>query len=111
VPDARVLFGGDLIEQGAPPSFGDSFPMDWPDTVERLLPLGTGAVVPGHGKVGDRSFLEEQLDAFRALAVLAREVHAGNRSVAEAIAASPFGPRTPEDAFERALAQLRGELD
>jgi glyoxylase-like metal-dependent hydrolase (beta-lactamase superfamily II) len=61
VPDANVLFGGDLIEQGAPPSFGDGFPMDWPATVEGLLPLATGAVVPGHGQVGDRSFLEDQL--------------------------------------------------
>ena len=110
VPDAKVLFAGDLIEQGAPPSFDDSFPMDWPATVEGLLPLATGAVVPGHGKVGDRSFLEDQLAAFRGLANLAHEVHAGNRSIEDAIGASPFGPRTPRDAFERALAQLRGEL-
>jgi glyoxylase-like metal-dependent hydrolase (beta-lactamase superfamily II) len=111
VPDANVLFGGDLIEQGAPPSFGDGFPMDWPATVEGLLPLATGAVVPGHGQVGDRSFLEDQLSAFRELANLAREIHAGGRSIDEAITASPFGPRTPRDAFERALAQLSGELD
>ncbi|HJP87580.1 MAG TPA: MBL fold metallo-hydrolase [Candidatus Limnocylindrales bacterium] len=111
VPDAQVLFGGDLIEQGAPPSFGDSFPMDWPATVERLLPLATGAVVPGHGKVGGRTFVEEQLSAFQGLAALALEVHDGGRSIEDAIAKSPFGPKTPRDAFERAIAQLRGELD
>jgi glyoxylase-like metal-dependent hydrolase (beta-lactamase superfamily II) len=111
VPDADVLFAGDLIENGAPPSFGDGYPMDWPATVERLLPLATGAVVPGHGNVGDRSFLEAQIAAFRGLAELARELHAGRTSLEAAIAASPFGPRTPRDAFERALAQLRDELD
>lgn len=111
VPDANVLFAGDLIENGAPPSFGDSFPLDWPATVEQLLPLATGAVVPGHGAVGDRGFLDDQLAAFRGLARLAREILAGATSIEAAIAAAPFGPRTPRDAFERALAQLRGELD
>ncbi len=111
VPDARVLFSGDLIEEGSPPSFGDSFPLDWPATLERLLPLATGAVVPGHGKVGDREFIASQLADMRGLVALARQVHADGLTVDEAIAASPFGPRTPRDAFERALAQLRGELD
>ena len=110
VPDANVLFAGDLLEQGAPPSFGDSFPLEWPDTVERLRSLATGAVVPGHGAVGDRAFVEEQLTAFRRLVELSRAVQDGSLDVAGAIAASPFGPTTPSEAFERALAQLRGEL-
>src|SRR5439155_572095 len=38
IPDADVLFAGDLLEEGAPPSFGDSFPLEWPATVEQLLP-------------------------------------------------------------------------
>lgn len=111
VPDANVLFAGDLIENGAPPSFGDSYPLDWPATVERLLPLATGVVVPGHGPVGDRGFLEQQITAFRELATLARQIHADTSSMEAAVAAAPFGPQTPRDAFERALAQLRGELD
>jgi glyoxylase-like metal-dependent hydrolase (beta-lactamase superfamily II) len=110
VPDANVLFAGDLIENGSPPSFSQGYPIDWVATVERLLPLGTGAVVPGHGAVGDRAFLQGQLAAFRGVADLAREVYGGSRSIEDAIAASPFGPETPRDAFERALAELRGEL-
>jgi glyoxylase-like metal-dependent hydrolase (beta-lactamase superfamily II) len=110
VPDAKVLFAGDLIENGAPPSFGDGYPIEWPDAVERLLPLATGAVVPGHGAIGDRAFVEHQLAAFRGLADLAREVQDGSLNIEAALAGSPFGPRTPRDAFERALAQLRGEL-
>ena len=111
VPDARVLFAGDLIEEGSPPSFGDSFPLDWPATLEGLLPLATGAVVPGHGAIGDRAFIAAQLEAMRGLVALARKVHDDGLAIEEAITASPFGPRTPRDAFERALAQLRGELD
>src|SRR5262245_15198956 len=37
VPDTDVLFAGDLLENGAPPYFGDGFPIDWPATVEGLL--------------------------------------------------------------------------
>ena len=111
VPDANVLFAGDLLEAGAPPSFGDSFPLEWPDTVERLLPLATGAVVPGHGAVGDRAFVEEQLAAFRRLVELSRAINDGSLDLQGAVAASPFGPETPRTAFDRALAPLRGELD
>ncbi len=111
VPDADVLFAGDLIEEGSPPSFADSFPLDWPATLEALMPLATGAVVPGHGKIGDRAFVESQLEDMRGLVALARRVHDDALSIEDAIDASPFGPRTPRDAFERALAQVRGELD
>jgi glyoxylase-like metal-dependent hydrolase (beta-lactamase superfamily II) len=110
VPDANVLFAGDLVENGAPPSFGDGYPIEWPDAVERLLPLASGAVVPGHGGIGDRAFVEEQLSSFRRLASLARQIHAGEATIEDGLAAQPFGPDTPRDAFERALAQLR-ELD
>ena len=111
VPDAAVLFAGDLLENDAIPSFGDSYPIDWPIAVEALLALATGAVVPGHGSIGDCAFVESQLAAFHGLADLARRVQEGSLDLVGAITASPFGPGTPRDAFERALAQLRGELD
>lgn len=116
VPDAAepgrsVLFAGDLLEEGATPSFGDAYPMDWPDTVEKLLPLAAGAVVPGHGAVGDRAFVETQLAELRALAALARRVHAGELDVEAAVVASPYPPEASRGPLRRALAQLRGELD
>lgn len=109
VTDAGVLFAGDLLEAEAPPSFGDSYPLEWPDTVRRLLPLVRGAVVPGHGAVGDRSFVEDQLADFLSIAALARDVHKGRLSLEEALAEAPFGAAA-RDAFGRALPQLRGEL-
>ena len=110
VPDARVLFAGDLLENDASPSFGQSYPLDWPGAIERLVPLATGAVVPGHGSVGDRAFVEGQLTAQREIAALARRIHAGELDLEAAIAAAPFGGGATRDAFERGLAQLRGEL-
>lgn len=111
IPDARVVFAGDLLEGGATPYFGDGYPLDWPATVSRLLDLVRGPVVPGHGAVGDRAFVEDQLAAFLEIARLGREVRAGRLSLDAAIDASPFGPATSREPLERALAQLRGELD
>lgn len=67
-----VVFAGDLVEQGAPPSFGDSFPLDWPETVDALLRLVEGAVVPGHGQVVDASFVREQRAVLQSVADAAR---------------------------------------
>ena len=77
VPDAEVLFAGDLVENGAPPYFGDGYPMEWPATVERLVELVTGAVVPGHGDVGDRGFAVRSMVEIRTIAELATLVHQG----------------------------------
>src|SRR4030042_1829872 len=60
VPDAGVLFAGDLIEESSPPYFQDSYPLEWPDTVVALLEMAQGPVVPGHGAVVDRAFVAAQ---------------------------------------------------
>jgi glyoxylase-like metal-dependent hydrolase (beta-lactamase superfamily II) len=110
VPDTGVVFAGDLIENGATPAFEDSFPLEWPETVARLAERVHGSVVPGHGDVADRAFVDEQLAAFLEIARLGREVTAGRITLEDAIAASPFDPETSRDPLERTLAQLRGEL-
>jgi len=48
-----VTFAGDLVEEGSPPSFGDSFPVSWFDTIGRLAAAAGTVVVPGHGDVVD----------------------------------------------------------
>jgi glyoxylase-like metal-dependent hydrolase (beta-lactamase superfamily II) len=114
VPGAGVVFAGDLVENGAVPSFGDAYPLDWPVTTAAIAPLVEGVVVPGHGDLGDRSFVEEQAAALAALAKLARHVHAGELTLEDAIAASPFEAYPPEDIrrpLERALRQLGDSLD
>ncbi|MTD56859.1 MBL fold metallo-hydrolase [Amycolatopsis pithecellobii] len=58
VPDAGVLFAGDLVEQGAPPEIG--YPADWPSAIDELLALHPGTVVPGHGEPVDAAFVRRQ---------------------------------------------------
>jgi glyoxylase-like metal-dependent hydrolase (beta-lactamase superfamily II) len=111
VPDADVLFAGDLVENGAPPFFGDGYPMEWPATVERLVELVTGAVVPGHGDVGDRGFAVRSMVEIRTIAELATLVHQGTLDLSTAVLRTPYPADTALEPLERALAQLRGELD
>jgi glyoxylase-like metal-dependent hydrolase (beta-lactamase superfamily II) len=110
VPDVHVIFAGDLVEQGGPPSFEDSYPMDWPGTLERLLEVALGPVVPGHGEVVSRAFVEGQLADLSALAQLARRVRFDGGSANDALPLSPFPATVARTALLRAFAQLAGEL-
>jgi glyoxylase-like metal-dependent hydrolase (beta-lactamase superfamily II) len=66
VPDAGVLFAGDLVEQGAPPSVGaDAHPATWPDALDLLLILRPHTIVPGHGDPVDAAFVARQRDDLR----------------------------------------------
>jgi glyoxylase-like metal-dependent hydrolase (beta-lactamase superfamily II) len=110
VPDAHVLFAGDLVEQGGPPSFEDSYPLDWPGTLGRMLDMVDGAVVPGHGEPVGKAFVEGQLADLSALAQLARRVRFDGGSVSDALPLSPFPAAAARNAMVRAFAQLAGEL-
>lgn len=91
VPDAEVVFAGDLVEQGAPPAIGqDAYPLEWPDTLDVLLRLEPRVVVPGHGDPVDRAFARTQRDELARLAELLRAVRAGELAVAEALRRSPY---------------------
>ncbi len=61
VPEADVIFAGDLLEQSGPPAFGEDCHLkDWPSAVDGILGLvdeGT-VIVPGHGDVCDPSVLD-----------------------------------------------------
>jgi glyoxylase-like metal-dependent hydrolase (beta-lactamase superfamily II) len=111
VGDGSVIFAGDLIENNAPPYFGDGYPLEWPATVERLVDLVTGTVVPGHGDVGDRGFAVRSMVEIRAIAELATLVHEGSLGLDDAVLRTPYPADAARDPLERALKQLRGELD
>jgi glyoxylase-like metal-dependent hydrolase (beta-lactamase superfamily II) len=106
VPDAGVLFVGDLLENGAPPSFGDSFPAAWAETARRLVDLRAATYVPGHGDPADHRFAEGQAAALAALAEIARQVVAGSMGGDEALRRSPFPAATSRVALERARLEL-----
>ena len=63
VPDADVVFAGDLIESAGPPSFGqDAVSDEWAGTLDGLVGLMTErtVAVPGHGDPVNREFVFSQ---------------------------------------------------
>lgn len=106
VPDASVVFAGDLLENAPAPGFGDSYPVAWVDTGRALLELVDGTVVPGHGDPFDIAFAEAQVGQLAELATLAREAVSGVIGLDEAVRRSPFPPEATGEALDRARQEL-----
>jgi glyoxylase-like metal-dependent hydrolase (beta-lactamase superfamily II) len=108
VPDANVLVAGDLVEEGAPPSFGDSYPLEWPQAVAELLELTTRetVIVPGHGDIVDTAFVRAQHDQLAALAWLIRDGHADGQPAERVASRAPFGERAALPAVRRGYREL-----
>jgi glyoxylase-like metal-dependent hydrolase (beta-lactamase superfamily II) len=108
VADAEVTFAGDLVEESAArrdvPAFGaDSYPLEWPDTLDRLLGQMSAAevVVPGHGAPVDRGFVQRQREGIGAVAT--REVRVED---ALAMGEWPYPEQDLVDAVRRGYAAL-----
>jgi glyoxylase-like metal-dependent hydrolase (beta-lactamase superfamily II) len=115
VADADVLFAGDLVEQspmrsGVPGYGDDSFPMDWPATLDLLISLtGTGTVVvPGHGNPVGRDFAEEQRSAIGVVAETIRDLASKGVPLSDALGAAewPYPVEELASAVRRGYGQL-----
>lgn len=114
VPDAATVLAGDLVEESGPPVYGpDSFPLDWPGTLDLLLGMldGSSTVVPGHGAPVGRDFVLEQRGDVGMVAEQARSLAGQGVPVAEALAAGewPFPAEGLGEAVRRAYQQLPRE--
>ena len=113
VPGTGVVFGGDLIENGAVPAFPAAYPLEWPDTVDRLAPLVERVAVPGHGDPGGADWVGEQAAALRVVADLGKRIAAGELELDEAVSMTPYPDYPAEDIrrpLKRAAAHACGEL-
>ena len=78
VPDANVVFSGDLVEYHSACYCGDAHLKDWPETLKRLGEFKANALVPGRGAAlatsdkvrdgieGTRDFLSALYDSAKA---------------------------------------------
>jgi glyoxylase-like metal-dependent hydrolase (beta-lactamase superfamily II) len=112
VPDVDVVFAGDLIEESAPPSYGDdSYPLEWPETIDRLAGMlsATAKVVPGHGAVVDADFVRDQGGDLGTVANTISGLHHSGTSLEAALAHTddwPYPIATVEQAVRRGYEQL-----
>lgn len=93
VADADVLFAGDLVEQGAPPAYGeDSYPLEWPASLDLLADLiaERTVVVPGHGAPVDKDFVEKQRADQGVVAETIRDLASRGVPLAEALASAEW---------------------
>jgi glyoxylase-like metal-dependent hydrolase (beta-lactamase superfamily II) len=113
VPDAGVTVAGDLVEQGAPPSFGDAYPLEWPVTLTGLLPRLGAVVVPGHGDVVDPDFVAAQRDDLAVVADVARSLppDAGDTVLLRAATRLPVGRAAGLEALRRSLCVAAGRAE
>jgi glyoxylase-like metal-dependent hydrolase (beta-lactamase superfamily II) len=104
VPDAGIVFAGDVVEN-APGGFSaDSFGADndlahWPAALDAILALNADTVVPGHGNAVGREFVGDQRQKLAELVEIHIAVHTQGLSESSAVARSPF----PEDVTLAAL--------
>ncbi|MEO5711193.1 MAG: MBL fold metallo-hydrolase [Nocardioidaceae bacterium] len=111
VPDADLVFAGDLVEESAMrnavPGFGDDcFPMEWPATLDLLISLLTPEtiVVPGHGMPVGKDFVDEQRSAIGVVAETIRDLVSRGVPLGDALAATEW----PYPAEDLATAVRRG---
>lgn len=111
LPDAQVLLAGDLVEESGPPSYGeDSWPLEWPLSLDMVLSLSTSSttIVPGHGRPVDRDFVEQQRADIGTVAETVRDL--AGRGVPASLALDqaswPFPKEGLRTAVRRAYEQL-----
>lgn len=97
-----VAFLGDLMEQGAPPVFDDSYPLAWPQTLRSALEDGPATIVPGHGDVFDRAGARSQLEELEAVATIVGRCLEEGLAIDEAIHLGPYPPDVMRSALSRA---------
>jgi glyoxylase-like metal-dependent hydrolase (beta-lactamase superfamily II) len=106
VPDADVVFAGDLVEESGEPDFGDAWPLEWPSAVLRLLRLGLRTIVPGHGALMDMESATAQAEQLVDMAHLCTLHLRGGLNDEGVLRRAPFDPRTAIVALHRAKATL-----
>ena len=67
IPEKTLLFTGDVAMNGLIPFFGDSYPKEWPETINQLLYLPTNKFMAGHGPIGSYDDLIAAKDLIQVL--------------------------------------------
>jgi glyoxylase-like metal-dependent hydrolase (beta-lactamase superfamily II) len=111
VPDADVVFAGDLIETADAPWFGaDSYPHEWAASLDSVIGVMTGktVAVPGHGPPANREFVFGQRGRIAAVSGEIRRLKEAGVAVSAAreTGSWPFPAEHVSDGIEPGYRQL-----
>ena len=67
LPGEKILFTGDVAQDGGVPYLGDSYPEEWLGTDDRIVEIPIDRFVSGHGPVGNHEALEGARDFIHSL--------------------------------------------
>jgi glyoxylase-like metal-dependent hydrolase (beta-lactamase superfamily II) len=92
VPDADVLFTGDLLFIGGTPIMWTGPVGNWIAACDAMLELRAGVIVPGHGPVTDDDGVRAVRGYFTYIEEAGRSAHARGESYLEAASRIDLGP-------------------
>lgn len=95
VSAGSVLFAGDIVEEGAPPSFEDSYPLEWQKVLGKLIAIDElyTVIVPGHGRPVDLEFVRMQFHKLRqAILTCTGAIAEQVNDYTKAVPVLPYGP-------------------
>ena len=59
IPQERVIFTGDNVVNGWRPGFMHCCPLEWLESLDKILALDVEKIVPGHGEISDKGVARE----------------------------------------------------
>jgi cyclase len=62
LPQEKVVFTGDNFSNGFQPALSYCCPLEWLDSLKKILEMDVDYVVPGHGGVGDKKAVRDFMD-------------------------------------------------
>ena len=65
IPEERVVFTGDIVFHEVKTWLSDADPAKWLDSLGKIETLGVDFIVPGHGRLCDKTYLKKQADIVR----------------------------------------------
>jgi cyclase len=106
VPKERVVFTSDNVVEGMPIMF-QCLPDAWLDSLKRLQQLDVDTVVPGHGNVGDKRYLQVMYDNVKYCVETVKTAVDKGWSLEEVQARVTFAERFPPVGPGDAMAPMR----
>lgn len=106
VPDARVVFTGDLVFAGGHPFLAEGCAANYPTALRRVRDLDPLVVVPGHGPVRGPDVLEDMSAYAEWLLAQATEAHAAGLPPLEAARRADLGRFAGWNERERVVGNL-----
>ncbi len=88
LPEEKIAFTGDVVQDQGVPFFGDSYPEDWPATDDGIVGLDVDRFVAGHGPIGNHDGIVEARDFIHVLVPNLQAAIAAGQDVGSATASA-----------------------